>query len=83
MSVRIMQHNTGRNASTRSGIPWDIKYTEEYTTRSEAQFREMEIKKKKSRKYIEWLISSVVWSVPTDVGKVVGSTPILSILKSP
>ena len=59
INVRIAQHNTGRNKSTQSGVPWEIKYTEEYATRSEALAREMEIKKKKSRKYIEWLISSV------------------------
>ncbi len=59
INVRITQHNTGRNTSTKAGVPWEIKYIEEYNTRSEAQSRELEIKKKKSRKYIEWLISSV------------------------
>jgi putative endonuclease len=59
ITIRINQHNTGQNESTKPGVPWEIKYTEEYSTRSEAQSREMEIKKKKSRKYIEWLISSI------------------------
>ncbi len=58
ISVRINQHNTGRNTSTKPGIPWEIRYTEEYATRSEAFNREAEIKKKKSRKYIEWLIAT-------------------------
>jgi putative endonuclease len=35
-----------------------MKYTERFETRTEAVKRESEIKKKKSRKYIEWLISS-------------------------
>jgi putative endonuclease len=37
---------------------WVLKYSEVYQTRSEAVKRETEIKKKKSRKYIEMIISS-------------------------
>lgn len=47
MSIRIIQHNSGRNRSTKAGVPWEIKYTEEYNTRNEAQSREMEIKRKR------------------------------------
>mgnify|MGYP005749524153 FL=1 len=39
-------------------MPWEVKYKEEHSTRSEAVKREVEIKKKKSKKYIEQLISS-------------------------
>ncbi|HLK31196.1 MAG TPA: GIY-YIG nuclease family protein [Puia sp.] len=59
INIRILQHNSGRNKSTKSGVPWEIKYIEEFQSRAEAQSREIQIKKKKSRKYIEWLISSV------------------------
>jgi len=59
LEIRILQHNAGRNISTKHGIPWIIKYSEVFSTRVEAMKRETEIKKKKSRKYIEWLISSV------------------------
>jgi putative endonuclease len=52
------QHNAGRVISTKPGIPWVLKYKEALETRIEAVRRETEIKKKKSRKYIEWLISS-------------------------
>ena len=52
------QHNAGRVISTKPGIPWVLKYKEAFETRIEAVRRETEIKKKKSRKYIEWLISS-------------------------
>jgi putative endonuclease len=34
-----------------------LKYSEEFQTKTEALKREFEIKKKKNRKYIEWLIS--------------------------
>jgi len=39
-----------------SGIPWKLIFNEEYSTKSEALKREREIKRKKSRKYIEKLI---------------------------
>jgi len=56
----MQQHNSGQNISTKSGIPWKVVYTETYSSNAEARKRELEIKKKKSRKYIEWLISSAV-----------------------
>jgi putative endonuclease len=52
------QHNAGRVISTKPGIPWVLRYKEVFETRIEAVRRETQIKKKKSRKYIEWLISS-------------------------
>ena len=39
------------------GIPWEIVHTEEYPTLIEARQGEVNIKKMKSRKYIEDLIS--------------------------
>ena len=59
LDVRIQQHNSGKNISTRHGVPWVLKYTEVCEVRSNAMKREVEIKKKKSRKYIEWLISTI------------------------
>ncbi len=53
---RIKRHNEGRSKATRGGEPWRLEYTEDFTTRSEAMKREYEIKRKKSRRYIEWLI---------------------------
>jgi putative endonuclease len=52
------QHNAGRNISTKAGILWIIQYTETFATRALAMKRETEIKNKKSRKCIEWLVSS-------------------------
>jgi len=54
---RMKYHNSGYNTSTKSGVPWEIVYVEEYKSKQEAFHREQEIKKKKSRKYIEGLIS--------------------------
>jgi len=55
--IRIDRHNSGGSRSTKSGIPWNIVYYELFETKSEAMKREYEIKKKKSRKYIENLIA--------------------------
>ncbi|HEY4786457.1 MAG TPA: GIY-YIG nuclease family protein [Bacteroidales bacterium] len=55
---RIDQHNAGRTPSTKTGRPWTLVYKETYPDKSSAFRRELEIKNKKSRKYIEQLISS-------------------------
>ncbi len=54
---RLYEHNIGHSKFTRLGIPWELRYTEEYPTLLEAKQRELKIKKMKSRKYIEDLIS--------------------------
>ena len=54
---RLVEHNMGATISTRSGRPWILVYTEHFMDKSSAIRRESEIKKKKSRKYIEDLIS--------------------------
>ena len=54
---RLKRHNAGWGKYTKRGIPWTLKCTENYNGKSEAIKREKEIKRKKSRKYIENLIS--------------------------
>jgi len=53
---RLIKHNLGGTTSTRPGRPWKIVYKETLNSKREALIREKQIKKKKSRKYIEWLI---------------------------
>ncbi len=53
---RLARHNKGGQKYTTRGIPWVLKYTEEYPNRQEAQMRERFIKKKKSRLFIETLL---------------------------
>ena len=57
LQERVEKHNMGSTPSTKPYIPWDIVYHEEHNTKREAIIREQEIKKKKSRKYIENLIN--------------------------
>jgi putative endonuclease len=54
---RLLRHNAGATSSTKAYRPWHVVYTEEYETKTDALKREIAIKKKKSRKYIEYLIA--------------------------
>ena len=58
ITTRLENHNEGGSKYTSSKIPWDLVYFEGYDTRTESVRREKEIKGKKSRKYIEFLISN-------------------------
>ena len=58
LGKRIIEHNSGISTFTSKAIDWQIMVTEEFESREGAHKREMEIKKKKSRKYIEWLIEN-------------------------
>jgi putative endonuclease len=58
ITCRLDKHNAGSTISTRSGRPWELVYSEEFREKTQAILREKEIKKKKSRVYIEKLISS-------------------------
>jgi len=57
MVIRLARHNNKGVPSTKSYVPWELVYSENFVTRSSASAREREIKNKKSRKYIEFLIS--------------------------
>ncbi len=54
---RIAEHNNGISRFTSKANDWELKYSAEFPDRASAHQREMEIKRKKSKKYIEWLIS--------------------------
>jgi len=58
LSLRLIYHNDGWTKSTKSGIPWILVYSEKFKSRSDAMKREKEIKRMKSRKYIESLINT-------------------------
>jgi putative endonuclease len=55
---RLFHHNNSGSKSTKKANDWKLVYTEMFQTKSEAAKRELEIKKRKSRKYIEWLSNS-------------------------
>jgi putative endonuclease len=54
---RLYEHNIGHSSFTKTGIPWAVVYTEQFESLPDAKKRELQIKKMKSRKYIEELIA--------------------------
>jgi len=53
---RLAEHNSGKVKSTRNLRPWIKVHAEKFESELLAIRREREIKAKKSRVYIEWLI---------------------------
>ena len=58
LTDRLFRHRNSGSLSTKKAKDWELKYTEQFETRSEAANREKAIKAKKSRKYIEHLIAN-------------------------
>ena len=58
LNLRLERHNSGWGRYTKRGIPWVIVYTENYPTKANALKRENDIKKHKSRAYIERLLDN-------------------------
>jgi putative endonuclease len=61
---RLIEHNRGKEKFTKTGIPWIIVYLEEFEELINARKRETLIKKQKSRKFIESLISKKRIGIP-------------------
>ena len=55
---RLLEHNRGKEKFTKTGIPWELVYSEPFEALIGARRREREIKMKKSRLFIEQLIRS-------------------------
>ena len=53
---RLRRHNSGYSKATKSGIPWEVVYSETYDSRSEAVRREVQLKAMKNREYLSELI---------------------------
>jgi putative endonuclease len=53
----LLWHNEGHSKFTKGGSPWTVVYKEIFPTRVSAFQREVEVKKKKSKKFIEELVN--------------------------
>ena len=53
INKRLSQHNTGKNKSTKSYVPWKIIHLEKYATRKEALEREKYLKSSAGRRFIK------------------------------
>ena len=57
LEKRIESHNQGRSRYTRKKTPWICVYVEEYNNKKDALVREKYLKRMKSKKYLEKLVS--------------------------
>ena len=57
---RIVHHNIGLNKWSKRGIPWELVYSEIYSTKSEAIKRENYLKTGKGREFIKGRVAKVV-----------------------
>ncbi|REL39126.1 GIY-YIG nuclease family protein [Rhodohalobacter sp. SW132] len=57
---RFKRHNEGRSLATKRGVPWELKKAIGFETRSEAMKAENWLKRMKSRKVIEKVISGEI-----------------------
>ena len=53
LKKRILSHNTGKNRSTKSGIPWKIIYCEMSLNQKDARIREKYFKSGMGRRYLK------------------------------
>ena len=56
LDSRLQRHNQGRVNYTKSKRPWQLVYVEQYSDRSSAMAREQDIKKRKSKEFIDSLV---------------------------
>jgi putative endonuclease len=64
IDARLENHLKGISRYTSQADDWILTYKESFENRSDAIKRENEIKRKKSRKYIEYLIQKGAEAVP-------------------
>ena len=57
VGIRLLRHNEGWSKSTKAKLPWKVVHVETFKSKSDALIRERQIKRMKSRSYIERLIS--------------------------
>lgn len=57
LETRLRSHNNGLQRWTRNKGPWKLVYSEQFTDKRTAILRERELKNKKSRVILEYLIS--------------------------
>ena len=59
LESRLERHQSGKVTATKNKGPWKVVYTEKFESKVEANRKELEIKSKKSRIYIQKLIAAI------------------------
>jgi putative endonuclease len=57
---RFKEHNSGHTKSTKSGMPWEVVFTEVFAASIDGLRAEKKIKALKSRKIIESLVNGTM-----------------------
>ena len=57
LALRLEHHNSGQVRWTKSRGPWELAYSEEYSTRQEAMAREKGLKALKSNEALRRLVA--------------------------
>lgn len=53
LNDRLVRHNSGRNKSTKAGVPWALVHSEPSPDRATAMARERQIKNLGARRYLK------------------------------
>ena len=54
---RLEEHNIGKSKYTKNKAPWKIIHHETFNTLSKARKREYQVKRKKRKSYVKWLVN--------------------------
>ena len=65
IDARIDRHNEGKVKSTKHYTPWELKYTEQFASRSEAMKREKFLKNQRNKNFYRELIDNFNGRVPS------------------
>jgi putative endonuclease len=60
LTKRLEHHNLGHSRSTKAYIPWEIMYSEEFNTKSDAIKREYSLKRIKNKNTILKIINKEI-----------------------
>lgn len=55
LEVRLQRHNSGRNKSTKAGVPWEMVHFGTCVDRTEAVRKETKIKNLGSKRYLQMI----------------------------
>jgi putative endonuclease len=64
LSIRLLEHNKGKNRYTKAFMPWTVFYTEDYPDYGAARKREKELKSTTGKRFLRGELSTLLIQVP-------------------
>lgn len=62
LDKRLSEHNSGKSKFTKGGIPWQLVYSEQFDTNSDARKRELFLKSGAGRKFLDSILNTATVS---------------------